>query len=505
MIDWIVPKLKKIVTLSNSVSNFIVYVNVRNLKLTIETMNTPNHFQVIILVMIVGLVVIRLFSGPPPPRGAVALSNLKVSELKQQSFEVSGPLDVIINAVGSIDDREEMIGLGAYPWITNNSSGDVVWSMNESNSIQQGTLVSVVNDEIKLESGDYTLSFASFGQPLHYVKPSFWKDMKKWYVTLNTPDDSGALRPITGSFMTEPVDEFFDATSLRRNEKREYLFEVLRTTDFDIHAIGEFGTRDEGKAVDYSWIEDVVNSQVIWQLTLDNTTWAGGALQNRIFSDRVTLPPGVYRAVAETDNTHHYKDWVGNPPFRPHDWGFRMTTTDRDAVTTFDPWLRYEPIIKFTQVGDDEEYEQSFTVTSSTTIILYALGEITGPDNGYDYAWLDRQESDGEFRTLWKMTYNGSARAGGGRKNRKEVVFLRLEPGNYRLNYESDGSHAYDAWNAGKPDFPERWGVTLFSYTDENPDIVVGSESELSIAPLFPFLPDNEFTEEIEEIVNSLR
>ncbi len=468
-------------------------------------MNIPNQLQITLLIILTCLVVIRLFSGPPPPRGAIALSDLKVSQLKQQSFEVSGPLKIKINAVGSIDDREEIIGLGAYPWITNNSSGDMVWSMNESNSRQKGTLVSVINDEIILESGDYTLNFASFGQPLHYVKPPFWKDMKEWYVTLNSPDDSDALRPITSSFITEPVDEVFDATSLRRNEKREYLFEVLRATEFEIHAIGEFGTRDEEKAVDFSWIEDVADSRVIWQLTLDNTTWAGGAKVNRVFDGTITLPPGLYRAVAETDNTHHCKDWVGNPPFRPYDWGFHMTTTDRDAVTTFDPWLRYEPIIKFTQVEDDEEYEQFFTVTSSTPIILYALGEITGPDNGYDFAWLDRQESDGEFRTLWKMSYNGSAKAGGHRKNRKEVVFLRLEPGNYRLNYESDGSHAYDAWNAAKPDFPERWGVTMFSYTDENPDIVVVSESELSTAPLFPFLPDNEFTEEIEEIVNSLR
>ena len=36
-----------------------------------------------------------------------------------------------------------------------------------------------------------------------------------------------------------------------------------------------------------------------------------------------------------------------------------------------------------------------------------------------------------------------------------------MKAGDYILRYSSDGSYAYEDWNADPPDDPESWGVTL--------------------------------------------
>ncbi|MEE9270636.1 MAG: hypothetical protein V3V49_10300, partial [Candidatus Krumholzibacteria bacterium] len=51
--------------------------------------------------------------------------------------------------------------------------------------------------------------------------------------------------------------------------------------------------------------------------------------------------------------------------------------------------------------------------------------------------------------------------AGGADKNRLYNDTLELEPGEYVLFYESDGSHSFNRWNAKPPADPWNWGVTV--------------------------------------------
>ena len=434
-------------------------------------MSLLSRLQIVLLVLLCCLVFVRLFSGPPPPRGAIKFSDLEVRELRQQAFQVSGPLRVVVDAVGSVDERQGARGFAAYPWITQDDTGEVVWSMTDANVILDGSLAYVNEDELMLNSGTYTLNFATYGQLQRRSRPPFQRDRRKWSVVLHSPDDKNALRPIARALEANADNLVWEAVPLRRDEKREHFFEVLRPVEFKIYAIGQSGNQDEVQPLDYSRIEDVVSGQVIWQLSKDNTTWAGGVQENRIFQDHLSISPGVYRATAVTNSRHHYRDWMGNPPFNPQGWGFRLSTSDQEGFSTFDPWMQREPIIEFTQVGDDEEYSKSFSLLDTTVVVFYALGEITGPDNGYDLAWLEKQGTTGESRTLWEMSWEGSVHAGGARKNRKEVEFIRLEPGEYVLHYESDGSHSYVSWNASQPDYPERWGVAMFAVENQSPAI----------------------------------
>jgi len=442
-----------------------------------KRMANLNRFLVFAVILLSIVAVARLFVGPPMPRGSIALTNLDFHELTQERFQVSGPVNVLIDAVGSVDDRQGANGLAAYPWIIHHDTEDVIWSMNESNTIVDGSLAIVEKDELTLESGSYTLNFASYGQLLRSSWGDFREDSRKWKVIIHAPEDLEALRSIVRPLQDTSEDQIWEATSLGRNETREYFFEVHRPVEVHIQATGQLGHQNDYQPVDYSRIEDAVSGQIVWQLNRDNTVWAGGVRENRMFNGDQRLMPNVYRAVAVTNNRHHYGNWTGNPPYNPSRWGIQFSASERDAISIFDPWaMQRDPVIAFTHVGDDEEYKGAFTVVESTSIVIYAYGEITDsdPSSRFDLAWLERQDQWGEWIRVWEMTWEHSVSAGGARKNRQEVLFYGLDPGKYLLGYESDGSHSYDHWNASQPNYPERWGVTMFTVMDSPNSIIVG-------------------------------
>lgn len=428
-------------------------------------MSRWSRLQVIFLGLLGFFVIIRFFAGPPPPKGAIRLSNLDSHELSQQTFQVSKPLRVLIDATGSIDERSDATGLAAYPWIMDHETGQLRWSMNTSNTIQDGSLVHVEKDELRLEAGTYTVYYASYGQIRGGSILSFRKDHRKWHVTIYSPEDQDALRPISRLIVPNQDHQIWQYTSLKLKgrEKKEHHIEVYDLVELDIFALGELATVDEIQFVDYSRIENAVTGELVWQLSLDNSVWAGGIAENRMFHGKFDVSPGIYRILAVTNNRHHSDNWTGNPPYDPQQWGIRIRTDAKKSVTSFDPWTQREPIIALTQVGDDEQHTRSFTVRETSPVIIYALGEFTDAENAYDFAWLERQDPSGETGEQWRMTYHNSSHAGGARKNRRELKFLTLEPGVYRLGYESDGSHSMTSWNSSPPDAPDRWGVAMFS------------------------------------------
>ena len=437
-------------------------------------MSSRSRLQVIVLLLLGFFVVIRLFSGPPSPRGAIVFTKLDVRELRHQSFRVSERITVVINATGSIDERRSgETGLAAYPWITRDDTGEVIWKMDNSNAVQEGSLAHVEGDELVLEAGIYTLNFASYGQLLRRSRAPFWDDKRKWRVMIQSLENGDALQPISGMLRTDSGDQIWEATALGRNEKKEFYFEVLQPAELDIHAIGQLSSGDGIRTVDYSLIEDAATGQVVWYFSRDNTEWAGGAQENRVYEGKVGLRPGIYRLSVATDSRHNYGSWEANPPYDPGGWGISLSSPTRDRITTFDPWMQDEPVIAFMQVGDDARLETTFMVRRTTPVMLHAMGEITGPNNGYDFAWLEQLEDDGEARIVWEMTYENSVPAGGDHKNRKAVKVLILEPGSYVLHYESDGSHSFEHWNARAPSNQERWGVALFEIWENGSEITI--------------------------------
>ncbi len=155
------------------------------------------------------------------------LSDLDVRELKQQAFQVSGPLQVVIDAVGSIDERQGATGLAAYSWIIRAHTGEVMWSMNAANTRQDGSIAYVDEEELVLDSGSYILNFASYGQLQRRSNLTFRKDRRKWRVIIHSPDNKDALRTITRPLGGNSDNKTWDAVSLRGEERERFFLKFI--------------------------------------------------------------------------------------------------------------------------------------------------------------------------------------------------------------------------------------------------------------------------------------
>lgn len=151
------------------------------------------------------------------------------------------------------------------------------------------------------------------------------------------------------------------------------------------------------------------------------------------------------------------------------------------SVRTFDPWTQAWSVIEMIGIGSDEERSVSLQVEAEVDVVIHALGEIGR--TRYDYGTLldlDR------YQTVWEMTDERAVAAGGHRNNRREIALRTLQPGHYRLEYRTDGSHAYGDWRHSKPDHPERWGVSVFTLDSTSAARISALDSTASIDPPAP-------------------
>lgn len=445
-----------------------------------KRMNRPRivRLQLLALFALALMVLARVFSGPASPRGAVVLADIDRMELAQTSFEVERPVRLSVEATGSIEgghrDGSTTPTLGAYGWIMRRDNRQVVWEMDGRDAVhERGTLVKV-SDSIELEPGIYDAFFTSYGNTFFsYRDRSFFRrifnpdqhwqnDRSKWQLVLRLLEgEENAVKKLRSEDFkaSAPTPDGLIWTSgpAGSYETHRFIFEVVRPVTLRVYSIGEF----DGEPKDYAWIERVTTGEHVWEMTEENTQPAGGADENRRFDGTIRVEPGVYRAFYQTDRTHAYRDWRANPPFDPAGWGLTLSvvnSSDLAAVGAFNPWENRTPIVRITEVPDDNMRSAQFVVKQPLDVLLCAVGEMH-EGGRYDFAWI---KNDQTAEHVWEMRYDQSEHAGGASKNRKVVEFLRLEPGSYTLYYQTDDSHAYGSWNADPPANPERWGVTMF-------------------------------------------
>lgn len=116
------------------------------------------------------------------------------------------------------------------------------------------------------------------------------------------------------------------------------------------------------------------------------------------------------------------------------------------------------PLARLAEVANDTERTAEFTLTSATSVRVFAQGEGTGGQM-FDYGWIEEAATG---KTVWEMKAATTAHAGGADKNRKVDTTLSLAAGKYRLRYKADDSHAFDNWNALPPDI-NFWGIALYA------------------------------------------
>ncbi len=428
--------------------------------------------ELVLLAVVTLLLAYRALEGPPAPKGAVVISDVDLDRLRRHSFAVDRAARVTIEAVGSLNSTDEHEReFAAYGWVLDRVRRKVVWQMEPGKVTRERGSVASVRDTFLLDAGTYDVYFTSHGNRsgsrfgISFLDrllgdESAWRgDQDRWkMIVRKAPGEEIQIKLLTDESDTALAPKYpnlvWTTAPMRGRREAEYIFQVSEAAQLSIYAVGEIGNRP----MDFGWIEDVASGERIWEMTLENTRHGGGWEVNRVYEDTIAVDEGIYRAAYQTDARQSWGDWVGNPPLDPAGWGVTLAASPAAAVSPFDPLANREPMIELTRVRDDERRQAQFKVNQPTQLAAFAVGEI-GRSSRYDWGWLRNNDSQ---EIVWEMTYPRSRQSGDDESNRAELAFFRLEPGTYTLGYETDDSHSYDSWLHGRPEHPERWGVTLF-------------------------------------------
>lgn len=408
-------------------------------------------------------------------------------ELRHKAFRLDRPTRIAVSATGSFETDS---ALAAYGWLIRREDRAVVWQMTAQNATRERGTLATAADTLTLAAGTYDAYFTSYGDPLLPVKAgdsfseriadllrfgnrAWTSDESKWRFRLHLAGSPGVgVQVLKGDDRdaTPTGPDLVWAGSPDRVDLRTWVFEVRQSATLRIEATGELF---DGP-VDSGWIDDLSTEERVWTMDEANTEWAGGSVKNRRFKGTITLDPGLYRATFKSDGAHHPGRWRANPPLDPAAYGLFLYTDEPGSVVAFDPWDRAPRVVEMTGVGDDALETAMFTLEDSLRAWIYVEGEASGRDSRYDYAWLIRDGAG----TVWEMDYERTRHAGGARRNRIEEAYLTLPPGNYTLHMQTDDSHSPDRWRSDAPDYPERWGVTLFALDPGFTPIAVERRSE---------------------------
>ncbi len=447
-----------------------------------------SRILLVALALAAGVAVYRVAAGS---RGGavVALEGLHAGALAHEAFTVTEPARLAIDAAGSFEERPDT-ALAALGWIVRRPDGAVMWRQRPGARPARG-LVSAVRDTVELAPGTYDAYFASYGDPLARAaatpaRPAqtglgsrirealsqgglAWQgEAGRWRLLVSpaTPADRGRAALLSDDEPTPDPDLVWTTGALGNGETPSALVRVSEPATVEIDAVLEAA----GGAVADSaaLVRATAPFDTLWAFRAEGSAWAGGSVKNRQARARLRLAPGLYRVSAHTDDAHAVGDWTANPPWAPWAWGVRLRRAGSppDAVAVFDAATaaadaragRLPEIAGVRCVGPDQTWEARFTLATPVEALLVAQGEISGSER-YDYATLYR---DGD--QIWQMTRDATQPAGGASRNRRAEALLSLAPGDYRLTFQTDGSHDCDGGFSGEePDDPSLWGAVLIA------------------------------------------
>lgn len=396
------------------------------------------------------------------PGALLRFNKLGDSKYIQSGFSLEKPSTIRIYAIGEILSGSD--SPADYGWIINAKTRHKVWEMTRWNTHWAGgnSKNRFFDEEVQLPAGDYILTYVtddSHSFPRFNANPPF--DPMNWGITIlpSTGFINSTFRKYTPPSRGTSLIEF---TRARNDDFFEQPFKITNSTNVHIYAIGEYGNSNREFA-DYGWIQDAASGRIVWEMTYRNTEHAGGARKNRMFDGDVTLAKGDYVLYYSTDDSHAYNDWNDSPPYDPTAWGIAIypgngyKTGDLIKTTSKEIEASSNILVKIVGVRDNEKRRDKFTLTKTTRIHIYAIGE-GDPSEMFDYGWIIDTRTG---RSVWEMTWRNTEPAGGARKNRLYDDDITLDPGTYEVHYVSDDSHSFNDWNSAKPRDPYNWGITV--------------------------------------------
>ena len=381
-------------------------------------------------------------------------------EYKSQGFELTQPGTVSVYAVVEVPDRIAV----DRAWIVNADTHERVWETTRANTQHAGggDKNRVALEDLKLDKGRYVLHFASDdSHSWEYFNSRPPLDPMNWGVSLVAGPGFQ-----TSSFkLFQPAgrgEALVNLTRVRDDAYLEQAFKLNRETALYVRCLGEYSDWGDEFA-DYGTIQNAATGELVFEMTGGNTEPAGGAEKNRLFEGVLKLAPGEYTATYSTDGSHSYDDWNDAAPYEPEAWGLAIypgpgyRKGDLELLTESQLSGDTDILARLIRVGDDEHRRASFSLKASTRVHVVAVGEGTDGDM-YDFGWIEDRATG---RPVWEMTWRNTRHAGGADKNRIFDGEITLEPGEYEVFFETDGSHSFEDWNASRPRQPNQWGITV--------------------------------------------
>ncbi len=420
------------------------------------------RFQLILVLIAVGLVGYRFVRGTPAPEGTLVLHDLDAGSLSVRTLHVSGqPQRFAVEAVGSFDSPDAR-RLEAYAWIINRATREPVWQMTPARATRTRGTFAQQRDTITLGPGTYDAFFTAYGNAedegggLFSTSNRWRNNHNRWKLVLKTLGDPALARSADtdlDELGPRPPGLVWSNAPVRARDAMTTLL-VQRPARVRVYAVGQFRAGTEPTLS----IQRVGTPQPTWELAAGDTEPTDGGAGNRQFKGEISLDAGLYEVRYNRRNPG-WGNWHVNPPLDAGAWGVTLSSPDSGAVVRFAPFETVQPALAIRQPGNDEDRSVAFRVARRLPVYVYGMGEMDSRENRYDYGWIET--ADGV--RVWEMEYDAGEHAGGAGKNRQSEGWVTLDPGLYVLRYVSDGSHAYGHFNSQAPDHPERWGIALFT------------------------------------------
>ena len=438
-------------------------------------------------------------------RTVVSLRDMSAVEVKSAGIDVPQPVSVHVKALGaggSYGWTYQSDDLFAYGWIINADTREIVWKMDVDNTSRSRDNRSF-EGTIQLGPGSYEVYFAACTFTYHTMfthigtnvdhrnKPLFgppkvrnrhffsffsdwfsndiskdWKNRSgRWGIDLLV-DDSQASLIRTFTPPKEMPRVVFKAVNLGDNAFVRQSFALSEPVTLHVYALGEeHGGND---LVDFAWIVNARDRSRVWDMQQCNRSSAGGASKNIECTGDVDLEKGEYVMYYVTDDSHSAADWNAASPADPLNYGITISATDERGVRDFHtvPYKEDQNVIvSMTKVRDNENRSEGFTLKQNATVRIYAFGERSNAKRLMaDYGYIQDAKTRNK---VWSMDVDRTYHAGGSTKNRFVEEVISLPKGSYIVNYVTDDSHAYDAWNDTPPFDPEHYGITIMGVGEE--------------------------------------
>ena len=259
-------------------------------------------------------------------------------------------------------------------------------------------------------------------------------------------------------------------------------FSLSEDSNVDIEGTCIAFNKNRSSETAYAWILNSDNRKVVWRLLDEDEFDDNRGIFD--FDKTINLEKGNYE-IYYTFTGYSYNDnydfgdllndiFTLGRRYRHHDRDYEgklyMTVKGPDNVFKSNSGCEIvdqkskDAVVSIIRTRDNRNIKKGFTLSGSTKLRIYALGEARG-ESSFDYGWITDVKTN---KRVWVMNSDNTEHAGGGRKNVYVNKVIELPAGSYMVHYITDDSHSFREWNVMPPFDPQFWGITIWADSKED-------------------------------------